>query len=80
MAFIGFAVNLCIARILLILFSSLVIPSHKIQIIRYHTYCYSMEIYKVYEYCFFYSGYEGKYLTENTYEKCSYGRRPRVFR
>lgn len=25
-------------------------------------------IYKAYEYCFFYSGYEGKYLTENTYE------------
>ena len=25
-------------------------------------------IYKAYEYCFCYSGYEGKYLTENTYE------------
>lgn len=25
-------------------------------------------IYKAYEYCFFYSGYEGKYLTEDRYE------------
>lgn len=26
-------------------------------------------IYKAYEYCFFYSGYEGKYLTEDRYER-----------
>ena len=27
-----------------------------------------ISIYKAYEYCFFYSGYEGKYLTEDRYE------------
>lgn len=66
MALIGF-VGGCVLFVFLDLFFHLFLRHNKFRLSAIILLLFN-GIYKAYEYCFFYSGYEGKYLTEDRYE------------
>lgn len=66
MALIGFVV-ICVLFIFLDLFFHLFLRHNKFRLSAIILLLFN-GVYKTYEYYFIYLGYEGKYLTENTYE------------